>query len=101
MHSAAANSEQAPLIQKNVPNHEPTDALSASPSALRKEMLLLSASCPTTVAYASIEVKRIVRKLMRTKVLSCSTLASRHQRRHRPSFASVFSKTKPVEGAAS
>ena len=41
------------------------------------------------------------RKLMSTKVDSCSMFANRHHRRQRPRFSSVGSNTKPVDGAAS
>jgi hypothetical protein len=50
MPSAAANNENAPMIQKNVPNQPPTVALSAFPSASRKEMSLARPSWPNTVA---------------------------------------------------
>ena len=50
MPSAAANSENAPMIQKNVPNQPPTVSFSALPSTSRKEMSLASPSSPKTVA---------------------------------------------------
>ena len=60
-------------------------------------MLFFSPSRPKTVEYASSEVNRIVRNVMRTNVKSCSRLANFHHPRHADMFLAVGSKMKPVD----
>src|SRR3954468_20808892 len=87
MPSAAANSENEPITQKKYLNQEPTRSASTSPSVRMKLMSLARPSRPYTVEYASSEVNRMVKKVIRTNVQNCSRFANLHQPFQRDRFA--------------